>query len=200
MKNNTYKIALFGVLSAVALTLSYLEGLIPTVAFMPPGAKMGFSNIATMFAASSMGIVSALAITFIKALFAGITRGVTAFFMSLCGGILSTVTMYLLFKLSKKTGYMAIGIICALVHNFGQLIVAIITAGNLSVLVLHGQCGQRGDLVRQRAALQAGRGGLLGGIVHGLYVAQQFAVHLVFHKHKDLGVNALAAHPLDLLL
>ena len=28
----------------------------------------------------------------------------------------------------------AIGIICALVHNFGQLIVAIITAGNLSVL------------------------------------------------------------------
>ena len=134
MKNNTYKIALFGVLSAVALTLTYLEGLIPTVAFMPPGAKMGFSNIATMFAASSMGIVSALAITFIKALFAGITRGVTAFFMSLCGGILSTVTMYLLFKLSKKTGYMAIGIICALVHNFGQLIVAIITAGNLSVL------------------------------------------------------------------
>ena len=134
MKNNTYKIALFGVLSAVALTLSYLEGLVPTVAFMPPGAKMGFSNIATMFAASSMGIVSALAITFIKALFAGITRGVTAFFMSLCGGILSTVTMYLLFKLSKKTGYMAIGIICALVHNFGQLIVAIITAGNLSVL------------------------------------------------------------------
>lgn len=134
MKNNTYKIALFGVLSAVALTLSYLEGLIPTVAFMPPGAKMGFSNIATMFAASSMGLVSALAITFIKALFAGITRGVTASFMSLCGGILSTVTMYLLFKLSKKTGYMAIGIICALVHNFGQLIVAIITAGNLSVL------------------------------------------------------------------
>ena len=134
MKNNTYKIALFGVLSAVALTLSYLEGLIPTVAFMPPGAKMGFSNIATMFAASSMGIVSALAITFIKALFAGITRGVTAFFMSLCGGILSTVTMYLLFKFSKKTGYMAIGIICALVHNSGQLIVAIITAGNLSVL------------------------------------------------------------------
>lgn len=134
MKNNTYKIALFGVLSAVALTLSYLEGLIPTVAFMPPGAKMGFSNIATMFAASSMGLVSALAITFIKALFAGITRGVTAFFMSLCGGILSTVTMYLLFKLSKKTGYMAIGIICALVHNFGQMIVAIITAGNLSVL------------------------------------------------------------------
>lgn len=134
MKNNTYKIALFGVLSAVALTLSYLEGLIPTMAFMPPGAKMGFSNIATMFAASSMGILSALAITFIKALFAGITRGVTAFFMSLCGGILSTVTMYLLFKLSKKTGYMAIGIICALVHNFGQLIVAIITAGNLSVL------------------------------------------------------------------
>ena len=134
MKKSTYKIALFGVLSAVALTLSYLESLIPTAAFMPPGAKPGFSNIATMFAASSMGLASALSITLVKALFAGITRGVTAFFMSFCGGVLSTVTMYLLFKFSKKTGYMAIGIICALTHNFGQLIVAIITAGNLSVL------------------------------------------------------------------
>ena len=49
-------------------------------------------------------------------------------------------------------------------------------------------------------ALGCAVGGFLGGIVHSLHVAQQLAVHLVFHKHKDLGVNALTAHPLDLLL
>ncbi len=133
MKNKTYKIALFGMLSAVAITLSYLESLIPTAAFMPPGAKLGFSNVATMFAASSLGLVSALAVTLIKAVFAGVTRGVTAFFMSLCGGMLSTVAMYLFFRYSKKTGYMVIGVVCAIMHNAGQLAVAVILAGNTAV-------------------------------------------------------------------
>lgn len=133
MKNKTYKTALFGMLSAVAITLSYLESLIPTAAFMPPGAKLGFSNVATMFAASSLGLVSALAVTLTKAVFAGVTRGVTAFFMSLCGGMLSTVAMYLFFRYSKKTGYMVIGVVCAIMHNAGQLAVAVILAGNTAV-------------------------------------------------------------------
>ena len=123
MKKSTYKIALFGMLSAVALVLSYLESLIPTTAFMPMGVKAGFSNIATMFAASSMGLPAALAITLIKALFAGITRGVTAMLMSFCGGMLSTLVMYLLFRYTKA-GYLLIGVISALAHNLGQLTVA----------------------------------------------------------------------------
>lgn len=134
MKKSTYKIALFGMLSAVALVLSYLESLIPVSAFMPPGAKAGFSNIATMFTASSMGLVPALAVTAVKALFAGVTRGSTAFFMSLSGGMLSAVTMYLLFKFTKKTGYMLIGVVSAVMHNLGQLAVAFVMVGNSAVI------------------------------------------------------------------
>lgn len=134
MRKSTYKIALFGMLSAVALVLSYLESLIPMASFMPPGAKAGFSNIATMFAASSMGLVPALAITIIKALFAGVTRGATAFFMSLSGGMLSAITMYLLFKFTKKTGYMLIGVVSAIMHNLGQLFVAFIMVGNKAII------------------------------------------------------------------
>lgn len=134
MKKNTYKIALFGILGAVALVLNYLEGLLPMSAFMPPGAKAGLSNIATMLAASTLGLCPALAIALIKALFAMITRGSTAFFMSLCGGVLSTATMYVLFKLSRRTGYLVIGVISALMHNLGQLAVAAILVGNGAVL------------------------------------------------------------------
>lgn len=134
MKKSTYKIALFGMLSATALTLSLLESLIPTAGFMPPGAKAGFSNIATMFAASSMGFVPALAITLIKALFAGVTRGATAFFMSLAGGVLSTASMYVLFKFSNKSGYLLIGVVSALMHNLGQLAVAAIMVGNRAII------------------------------------------------------------------
>lgn len=134
MKKSTYKIALFGMLGAVALVLSFLESLIPMSSFMPPGAKAGFSNIATMLAASVLGLVPALAIALIKAGFALVTRGVTAFFMSLCGGVLSTAVMYLLFKFSKRTGYLVIGVISALMHNLGQLAVAAVLVGNSAVL------------------------------------------------------------------
>lgn len=121
-------------LSAVALVLSFLESLIPTAAFMPPGAKAGFSNLATMFAASSMGLAPALAITVIKALFAGVTRGASAFFMSFAGGVLSTLTMFILFKFTKNSGYMLIGVVSAIMHNIGQLAVATFIVGNKSVI------------------------------------------------------------------
>lgn len=134
MKKATLKISLFGILAATAITLSFFESLIPTVAFLPPGAKLGLSNIATMFVASSMGFVPALILTVIKALFAGISRGATSFFMSLCGGFLSTVAMYLLFKYTKKVGFIGIGIISAIMHNLGQLFVATLMVGSLAAI------------------------------------------------------------------
>ena len=121
-------------LAALALTLSYLESLLPTSAFLPPGAKPGFSNIVNMFAASSLGFFPAIGVAVLKACFAGVTRGVTAFFMSLCGGMLSTVGMYLLFRFTKRIGYVGIGVISAVLHNAGQLLVAAVLVGNRSVL------------------------------------------------------------------
>ncbi len=134
MKKTTYKIALFGILSAVALVLSVLESFIPWSGVMPPGAKAGFSNIATMFAATSLGFPAAMAITLIKALFAGVTRGFTAMLMSFSGGVLSTAVMYLLFKYTKRVGYMLIGILSAISHNAGQLLAAGVLVGSKAVL------------------------------------------------------------------
>lgn len=115
--------------------LSYFENLIPAVPGLPPGAKPGFSNIITMFAVSKTGLASALYITLLKALFALLTRGVTAFFMSLTGGILSTLMMALLVKSKKQIfGCTGIGILCAEAHNCGQLIVCLILTGTKAVL------------------------------------------------------------------
>lgn len=132
-KTKSYRIALVGVFSAAAITLSFLESLIPVSPFMPPGAKAGFSNIATMFIASSMGFLPAMAVTLVKAVFVLLTRGATAFFMSLSGGVLSTAAMFLLFKFTKA-GYIEIGIISALAHNFGQLITAAVIVYNISII------------------------------------------------------------------
>lgn len=133
MKQKTYKIALLGMLAATAMVLSYLESLLPT-AFLPPGAKPGFSNLANMFAAVSLGLPSALLIAVLKAGFAGLMRGGTSFFMSLCGGVLSSLVMWLLFKKTKRLSAVGIGVLSAVFHNVGQLTVAAVLVGNRSVL------------------------------------------------------------------
>lgn len=126
----TAKTALIGILTAQALAFSFLESMIPPIPGLPPGAKPGFSNIITMFAAESISLPCALGITAAKALFAFITRGFSAALMSFCGGILSTFVMYFLLRTKKSPfGFSGIGIICACAHNLGQLIAAAFLMG-----------------------------------------------------------------------
>ena len=54
------KAALLGILCAVAVALSFLEGLLPALPI--PGAKLGLSNIVTMYALSALGLPAALAV------------------------------------------------------------------------------------------------------------------------------------------
>ncbi len=142
MKQNNLikKTALAGILSAQAAALSFLEGLIPLPAGFPPGAKPGFSNIVVMFSAATLGVPYTASIVLIKAMFAGITRGITAFFMSLAGGILSACAGYILLNIKKhiKLGYIGIGIICAVCHNTGQLCVACVISGTPELFAGYG--------------------------------------------------------------
>lgn len=141
-KENAVKTALLGVFCALATAISFLESLIPP--FIPvPGVKPGFSNIITMFCLSSLGFPQALAVTLFKATFALLTRGTTAFFMSLCGGVLSLTVTALLFKTGKnRLGYIGIGVLSAVAHNSGQLCVALVILGktilNITPFLLFG--------------------------------------------------------------
>lgn len=147
-KSVARRVALAGVLGAQALALSWLESLLPAFPFLPPGAKPGLSNIVTMFAVSTLRLSDALFIVIIKALFAGITRGLTALLMSLCGGLVSLGVMCILFRALKKNplGLIGSGVCCALAHNLGQLVAAaVITdtvtiAGYAPALLVFGVC------------------------------------------------------------
>ena len=133
---NTKKTAFLGIMAALALVLSFLEGmLIPDIPFLPVGAKPGLSNVVTMFVASTMGFPGAICISLIKGVFALITRGATAAFMSLSGGILSTVVLCLVIKMKDKLfSFIGIGIICAVMHNMGQLMAAMAISGTYSLI------------------------------------------------------------------
>ena len=122
-KGTVFNITRTALLSTVALVLSYIEMMLPDFPFVLPGMKLGLSNIATMFALTSVNLPCALVVCVTKAVFALLMRGFTAFLMSLFGGLLSTLVMYLLLRI-RSLGYIGIGIAGAFCHNLGQILVA----------------------------------------------------------------------------
>ncbi len=134
-KNPAYKVALPAILCALALSFNFLESLIPPLPLFPPGAKPGFSNIITMFAAGSLGLPAAMTVALVKGLFAFATRGVTAGIMSLSGGLLSAIAMFLLMRYATKfLGTVGISAICSVIHNMGQLAAAVFITGTSDVI------------------------------------------------------------------
>lgn len=114
-------------LSALAIALSLLEGIFTPL--LPPGAKAGLSNTATMLAASVLGLPSALFITLIKAGFALLTRGALSFCLSLAGGVASALVLWLLFRYARRMGVLGISILGALTHTLTQLFVSSLLYG-----------------------------------------------------------------------
>ncbi len=117
--------ALTGILAALALSFSFLEGLLPPVPGTPPGFKLGLSNIVSMYAAGSLGLPCALFLAFLKGGSAFFTRGITAGLMSLSGGLLSTLCVWLLWR-KTDAPLMLRGGLGALSHNAAQLACACI--------------------------------------------------------------------------
>ncbi|MEG1426251.1 MAG: Gx transporter family protein [Oscillospiraceae bacterium] len=117
------KVSLAGLLGALALILAFIEGSLPPMPLLPPGAKLGLSNIVTMYAASALGLPAALFVALIKGGFALFTRGYAAGMMSICGGVFSAALLALLFRKTRFSCIM-IGILGAAAHNLGQLCVA----------------------------------------------------------------------------
>lgn len=111
-------------MTAFAVVLSFVESLLPTAYFMPPGSKLGLSNIPVMFSSSKLSIGETLLIVIAKSIFVLITRGATAFFMSLAGGLLSALCMFIMLRKSTGFGFVGVGVLSAICHNTGQLAVS----------------------------------------------------------------------------
>ena len=121
----TQRISFNGLLGTLALVLSAWEGMLPPIPVLPPGAKLGLSNLVTMYAAGTVGLGPALCIAILKGLFAGITRGFVAMLMSLSGGVASTLVMWFFLRLKGNPfGMIGLGVAGALSHNAAQLCVA----------------------------------------------------------------------------
>ncbi len=113
-----------GMLLCLSIVLSFLESMIPPLPAMPPGIKLGLSNIVTIYCLFFLNTKSAVTISFLKSFFVFLTRGFSAGLLSLCGGMLSILVMALLFKSNKRLSYLILSISGAISHNIGQIAIA----------------------------------------------------------------------------
>lgn len=124
------KLTFTAILAAASLAVSFFERTLTAFLPLPPGIKPGLSNIVVMFACAVLGLPGALGIAVIKSAFAFLISGAASGFISLAGGILSTLTMYVLMKIkSKYLGFTGISVCSAVMHNTGQLGAASVIAG-----------------------------------------------------------------------
>ncbi|MCM1170586.1 MAG: Gx transporter family protein [Clostridium sp.] len=132
-KSNNRMVALTGVFIALALVLSYLEGLIPVFAAVP-GVKLGMANIVTMLAMYKLGVKPAIVISAGRIVLSGILFGnLYVIIYSLAGATLSICIMIILKKV-KLFSVVGVSVAGAVAHNAGQIIVAVFLMENVNIM------------------------------------------------------------------
>ena len=129
------RLTLDALLAALALIIFILESKIPNLAPIP-GMKLGLANIVTTWAMFALGPVDAIAILLVRIILGSAFAGsVTSFFFSLAGGVLCYLVQLLLRKILTRKQTFVAGILGAIAHNIGQMIVAVIAFRSVSVLI-----------------------------------------------------------------
>lgn len=137
------QLATMGMLSALALALSFLESLIP---FQPglPGVKLGLANLVIVFALYRMNVHSALLINTVRILLASLLfSGLFGLLYSAAGAAASLTAMTLLLQINRKREQAGKSILFSIFgvsmtggvfHNLGQLLVAILFLSSLNLI------------------------------------------------------------------
>ena len=120
------KAAAMGLLTALTAALNFAEGLIPALPMLPPGVKLGLANIVVAYALFYLDSGSAFALALLKSGFVLLTRGLSAGWMSLAGGLLSLGVMALARRCfsQEPRRYYLVSVPGAVSHNLGQLCAA----------------------------------------------------------------------------
>ena len=116
-------VALYGLLLALALVLSWLESLVP-LSFAVPGIKLGLPNVAVVFALYRLRWRDAALLSLLRALLVSLLFGnLFALAYSLAGAALSLLVMGGL-KRTEQFGITAVSVSGGVAHNLAQIAVA----------------------------------------------------------------------------
>lgn len=117
------RVALYGMLTALAFILSYVESLVPVTVGIP-GVKLGLANLVVVIALYTLDLKGAFVISAVRIVLSGLTfGGLFSMLYSLAGGLLSFAVMAILSR-KKVFGTVGVSVCGGVAHNIGQLLVA----------------------------------------------------------------------------
>ena len=125
MKNNAKKVALLGLMTSVALILSYFEAILPPIWSAVPGIKMGLPNIVMVFLLYRFGVKECDMVSFVRIFIVAVHYGN---FMTLAYSVAGAALSIIFMALCKKSNLFSVvgtSIVGGVAHNLGQIIVAI---------------------------------------------------------------------------
>lgn len=127
------KVAMAGMFVALAMIFSYVEVLIP-ISLGIPGMKLGLANLVVVVTLYTMGAPMAFAVSMIRIMLVSMTFGsLSAMLYSMAGGILSFLGMALLKKIPAFS-IVGVSISGGVLHNVGQILVAIAVVENINLI------------------------------------------------------------------
>ena len=124
--NKSKSVAFFGVCTALAMILAYVEVLLPPIFPAVPGIKMGLPNIIIVFLLYRLGPIPAIAVSLLRvALVSMLFSNAMALLYSLSGAILSLLVMIILRKLNFLST-VGVSVAGGVAHNVGQILMAML--------------------------------------------------------------------------
>lgn len=125
----TKRLVITAFLTALALALSYAEGLLPPLLVFAPGVKIGLGNVAIFLALIILSIPDAFAVALLKCLFMAFISGFSTLMFSVPATIAALIFEAVLVKwVMPRLGAITVNVIGAVVFNIVQLAVISIIA------------------------------------------------------------------------
>ncbi len=124
--NKSKSVAFFGVCTALAMILAYVEVLLPPIFPAVPGIKMGLPNIIIIFLLYRRGPLAAIAVSLLRvALVSMLFSNAMALLYSISGAILSLLVMIILRRLNFLST-VGVSVAGGVAHNVGQILMAML--------------------------------------------------------------------------
>ena len=127
--NGAKRVALSGVMLALALIVSLIENMIPPIVPMLPYAKLGLTNVVLLACFMLVGVWEGYVVLLLKCLLSAVYAGnMSMLIWSLPSALVAYTIMVLLSK-TKLFSVTGLSVVGGMLHNFTQIVVATLLLG-----------------------------------------------------------------------
>ncbi|MBQ2988413.1 MAG: Gx transporter family protein [Clostridia bacterium] len=125
-KRQIQKLTLLGVLTALAMMLSYIEAILPPIFPAVPGIKVGLPNVIIIFVLYRMGVSSAALVSLVRITLVSLLFGNPISFLYSAAGAFLSITVMAILKKTDLLSVVGVSVAGGVSHNLGQILAAMI--------------------------------------------------------------------------